>query len=91
VWIYDLDRKLAPAFPLGGRRAQGWSVVWSPDGALVAYADLGREGRGLERLPPAGGRRRSPEEIVRRGRRSTRSLDPRRRVLISTGSEKSPG
>ena len=38
VWIYDLTRRIRRALPFGKLRAQGYSVIWTPDGRSVAYS-----------------------------------------------------
>ena len=74
LWIYDLVRQTRSRLPLGKTRAQGQSLIWSPDGRERRLLRNGRSGRGLEHLSPEGrtaaGR---PRRSSRRARRSTRS------------------
>jgi Tol biopolymer transport system component len=67
VWIYDLARRIRRALPLGQARAQGYSIVWSPDSRSVAYSasSEGGQGWGIYRQDADGSR--APEELVRPG------------------------
>jgi serine/threonine-protein kinase len=67
VWIYDLVRQVRSRLPLAGRRAQGLTVVWSPDGSAVAYSVSaeGEAGWSVCRQRADGGG--PPEQIVPAG------------------------
>jgi len=64
IWIYDLARRIRRALPLGKMRAQGYNVIWSPDGESVAYsASLEeRSGWGIYRQKADGSA--PPDELV---------------------------
>jgi len=92
VWIYDLERQLRARLPLAGRRAQGWSVVWSPDGTSVAYATSaeGAAGWSVCRQRADGGG--PPQEIVPPGEEQFPLVwTPDGKFLISTQFGRSPG
>ena len=67
LWIYDLVRQTRSRLPLGKTRAQGQSLIWSPDGASVAYSGMaeGVEGWSIYRQKVGGSE--PPASIVPAG------------------------
>jgi serine/threonine-protein kinase len=67
IWLDDLARQTRSRLPIGKTRAQGYSVVWSPDGASIAYSGTaeGVEGWSIYRQRVGGAA--PPETIVAPG------------------------
>jgi len=92
VWIYDLTRQIRSRLPLAGRRAQGLTVVWSPDGSAVAYSASaeGEAGWSVCRQRADGGG--PPEQIVAPGEEKyPLAWTPDGRSLVAMQYGKTPG
>jgi serine/threonine-protein kinase len=91
VWIYDLVRQVRARLPLAGRRAQGLTVVWSPDGNSVAYSTSaeGEGGWSVCRQRADGGG--PPEPIIPAGEEKfPLAWTPDGKSVIATQFGKSP-